>query len=235
MSSQYFAVIPAAGSGSRFGAAQPKQYLQLNGFPLIRHTIAALLSEPRITRVVVVLSADDSDWHAPCLPDNEADRVVVVRQGGATRAESVFNGIKWLMNQPNVDSNDWVLVHDAARPCLSAAQMDALLTQLRDDPVGGLLAIPVADTVKHASNAHRVDRTIDRRPLWLAQTPQMFRLELLATALAAIDPATATDESSAVEALGLQPRLVAGSLSNLKVTYPQDLALAAAILHSNTL
>jgi len=235
MSRQYFAVIPAAGSGSRFGAPKPKQYLTLNGVPLIRHTIAALLSDARIARVVVVLSPDDADWHEHCLPENAGDRVLVIRQGGMTRAESVLNGIKWLLMQPHVGSDDWVLVHDAARPCLSTTQIDTLLTQLSDDPVGGLLAIPVADTVKRASMDDRVERTIDRRQLWLAQTPQMFRLKLLAEALGAIDPAVATDESSAVEALGLQPKLVPGSLSNLKVTYPQDLLLASAILNSNTL
>jgi 2-C-methyl-D-erythritol 4-phosphate cytidylyltransferase len=235
MSRQYFAVIPAAGSGSRFGAPKPKQYLTLNGVPLIRHTIAALLSDPRIAKVVVVLSPDDTDWHEHCLPEKAADRVLVIRQGGMTRAESVYSGINWLLKQPHVDYDDWVLVHDAARPCLSSTLIDSLLTQLSDDPVGGLLAIPVADTVKRASTDHRVDSTIDRRQLWQAQTPQMFRLQLLAKALGAIDPATATDESSAVEALGLQPKLVPGSLSNLKVTYPQDLLLASAILNSNTL
>ena len=204
----------------------------LNGVPLIRHTIRALLSEPRVAKVVVVLSPEDTDWHEGCLPDNAAGRVRVIRLGGATRADSVFNGINWLLNQPNVDSSDWVLVHDAARPCLSPTQIEALLTQLNDDPVGGLLAIPVADTVKHANVEDRVDGTVDRRQLWLAQTPQMFRLQLLAQALSTIDPALATDESSAVEALGLQPKLVPGSLSNLKVTYPQDLPLASAILHS---
>lgn len=235
MSRQYFAVIPAAGSGSRFGAPKPKQYLMINGVPLIRHTIAALLTEPRIAQVVVVLSPEDTDWDEACLPENGADRVLVIRQGGMTRADSVLNGINWLLQQPQVDSDDWVLVHDAARPCLSPTQIDALLTQLSGDPVGGLLAIPVADTVKHASSDDRVERTIDRRQLWQAQTPQMFRLQLLARALGGIDPATATDESSAVEALGLQPKLVPGSLSNLKVTYPQDLALASAILNSTTL
>jgi len=204
----------------------------LNGVPLIRHTIRALLSEPRVAKVVVVLSPEDTDWHEGCLPDNATDRVHVVRCGGATRADSVTNGINWLLEKPNVDSNDWVLVHDAARPCLSPTQIDALLTELSDDPVGGLLAIPVADTVKRANGGARVDSTVDRRPLWLAQTPQMFRLQLLARALSTVDPALATDESSAVEALGLQPKLVAGSLSNLKVTYPQDLPLASAILHS---
>jgi 2-C-methyl-D-erythritol 4-phosphate cytidylyltransferase len=234
MSAQYFAIIPAAGSGSRFGAPLPKQYLTINGRPIIRHAVDALLADPRIARVVVVLSPEDSDWHEACVPADSADRVSVIRHGGATRAESVMNGINWLSNEANVGSNDWVLVHDAARPCLTPAQIDALITSLRDDPVGGLLAVPVADTVKRADSACRVDATIDRRPLWQAQTPQMFRLDLLRQALAAVDLAAATDESSAVEALGYAPKLVAGSLANLKVTYPADLSLATAIINSNT-
>src|SRR5574343_776313 len=230
MSRQYFAIIPAAGSGSRFGAPRPKQYLTLNGLPLIRHSIAALLADPRISRVVVVLSPDDTDWSPACLPEAAAGRVDVVSQGGATRAESVLGGIQWLQTQPGVQADDWVLVHDAARPCLAPAQLAQLINILSTDAVGGLLAIPVADTLKLGGLNDRVDQTIDRRQLWQAQTPQMFPLQRLVDALHAVDPAVATDESSAMEALGLQPRLVPGSLSNLKVTYPQDLVLASAIL-----
>jgi len=233
MSSQYFAIIPAAGSGSRFGAPLPKQYLTINGLPIIRHAIDALLADARIARVVVVLSPEDNDWHEGCLPEQVEDRVSVIRIGGATRAESVLNGINWLKSEPNVDCTDWVLVHDAARPCLTPVQIDALITSLSDDPVGGLLAIPVADTVKRADSAQRVEATVDRRSLWQAQTPQMFRLDLLQRALGAIDLAVATDESAAIEALGYAPKLVAGSLANLKVTYPADLSLATAIINSN--
>lgn len=234
MSSRYFAIIPAAGSGSRFGAPLPKQYLTINGLPIIRHAVDALLADTRIDRVVVVLSPEDRDWHEACVPLDAAGRVSVIRVGGATRAESVLNGISWLSNELNVGSGDWILVHDAARPCLTPAQIDDLITSLRDDPVGGLLAIPVADTVKRADATHRVEATIDRRPLWQAQTPQMFRFDLLQQALAAVDLAVATDESSAIEALGYAPKLVAGSLANLKVTYPADLKLATAIINSNS-
>jgi 2-C-methyl-D-erythritol 4-phosphate cytidylyltransferase len=234
MSAQYFAIIPAAGSGSRFGAPLPKQYLTINGLPIIRYAVDALLADPRIARVVIVLSPEDSDWQAACVPADQTDRVSVIRLGGATRAESVMNGINWLSNEAHVGSKDWILVHDAARPCLTPAQIDALITSLSDDPVGGLLAIPVADTVKRSDAANRVEATVDRRPLWQAQTPQMFRLDLLKQALAAVDLAVATDESSAVEALGYAPKLVAGSLTNLKVTYPADLSLATAIINSNT-
>lgn len=234
MSNQYFAIIPAAGSGRRFGAPQPKQYLPLNGVPLIRHTLQALLADRRIAKVVVVLSPEDQDWHADCLPSMHADRVVAVRVGGETRAESVFNGINWISKNANVDYLDWVLVHDAARPCLSGRQLDSLINSLEEDPVGGLLAIPVADTVKRADSADRVETTVDRAHLWLAQTPQMFRLGLLQQALNVVDFNLATDESAAIEALGHAPKLVPGSLSNLKVTYPADLPLAAAIINSNT-
>ena len=234
MSNQYFAIIPAAGSGRRFGAPLPKQYLPLNGVPLIRHTLQALLADRRIAKVVVVLSPEDQDWHADCLPSMHADRVVAVRVGGETRAESVFNGINWISKNANVDYLDWVLVHDAARPCLSGRQLDSLINLLEEDPVGGLLAIPVADTVKRAGSADRVETTVDREHLWLAQTPQMFRLGLLQQALNVVDFNLATDESAAIEALGHAPKLVPGSLSNLKVTYPADLPLAAAIINSNT-
>ena len=233
MSSQYFAIIPAAGSGSRFGAPLPKQYLTINGLPIIRHAIDALLADARIARVVVVLSPEDNDWHEGCLPAQSQDRVSVIRIGGATRAKSVLNGISWLAKNSNVESKDWILVHDAARPCLTPVQIDALITSLSDDPVGGLLAIPVADTVKRADSAQRVAATVDRRSLWQAQTPQMFRLDLLQRALGAIDLAVATDESAAIETLGYAPKLVAGSLANLKVTYPADLSLATAIINSN--
>ena len=232
MSSQYFAVIPAAGSGSRFGAPLPKQYLTINGLPLIRHAIDALLADARIARVVVVLSPEDQDWTTDCLPVETPERVNVIRVGGATRAESVLNGINWLSEQSKVKAKDWVLVHDAARPCLSPSQIDALISSLTDDPVGGLLAIPVADTVKRSDAEDRVTGTVDRRQLWQAQTPQMFRLNLLQQALKAVDLAVATDESAAIEALGHAPKLVPGSLANLKVTYPADLPLATAIINS---
>lgn len=232
MSAQYFAVIPAAGSGSRFGAPLPKQYLTINGLPLIRHAIDALLADQRIARVVVVLSPEDVDWHAACVPTDMADRVAIIHQGGATRAESVLNGINWLSKQSEVEPDDWILVHDAARPCLAAPQIDALITTLANDAVGGLLAIPVADTLKRAADDCRVERTVDRRQLWQAQTPQMFRLALLQNALTAVDLAVATDESAAIEALGHAPKLVPGTLANFKVTYPADLPLAAAIMNS---
>ena len=230
MSRRIFAVIPAAGTGSRFGGDTPKQYLPLNGAPLIRHTLQALLADTRIERVVVVLAPDDTGWGEACLPAQGADRICLVREGGATRADSVINGINWLNAQVHVNSEDWVLVHDAARPCLNPDQLARLIDTLVDDPVGGLLAIPVADTLKRADAETRVDATIDRRQLWQAQTPQMFRIGQLQQALSGGDLTIITDEASAIERLGLRPRLVTGSLTNLKVTYPEDLALASMVL-----
>ena len=231
----YYAVIPAAGTGSRFGAGMPKQYLPLNGAPLIQHTLQALLSDARIAQVVVVLSPDDTHWHEACLPTGAAGRVRVVHTGGATRADSVVNGIKWLQSNLDVNQEDWVLVHDAARPCLMTTQLADLIDALADDPVGGLLAIPVADTLKRGDTAARVMATVDRQQLWQAQTPQMFRLGLLQLALTAAlaDPETAaavTDEASAIEMLGHQPRLVPGAYDNFKVTWPGDFALAERLL-----
>lgn len=230
MKNRYLALIPAAGSGSRFGGETPKQYLLLHGVPLIRHTLAALLGDSRIARVVVVLSPDDDRWSEACLPVGAAERICVVREGGATRADSVINGINWLINELHVENEDWVLVHDAARPCLTPAQVGDLINTLGDDPVGGLLAIPVADTLKRADEQKQVVATIDRQQLWQAQTPQMFRLRHLQSALSRVDLSGITDEASAIERLGHHPRLVSGSLTNLKVTYPEDLDLAAMIL-----
>ena len=225
MSSTFHAIVPAAGTGSRFGASQPKQYLDLLGAPLIRHTLNVLCAETRIREVTVVLSPDDVVWDQHDWKNLSA-RLNVLRRGGETRADSVRNGLEALL-ATGASETDWVLVHDAARPCLSAQQLQALLA-LEDDPVGGLLAVPLADTLKRADKDERVAETIPRTDLWQAQTPQMFRVGVLREALDRF-PAV-TDEASAIEAMGLKPRLVAAGASNLKVTYPADLALAAAIL-----
>ena len=222
---RHFAIVPAAGSGSRFGAERPKQYLELLGRPLIFHTLAALVACPHIERVWVVLAPDDPwwpkfDWH------ELGAKLETVRCGGETRAESVRNGLQAAAMVAAED--DWVLVHDAARPCLSAEMLAQLFDDLADDPVGGLLAVPVADTLKRADARQRVAATEPRDGLWQAQTPQMFRYARLCEAL---EQCTAvTDEAGAIEMLGLQPKLVRCDSTNLKVTYPADLALAAMIL-----
>lgn len=221
----HYAIVPAAGSGSRFGAEKPKQYLELLGRPLIFHTLKALTACPDIERVWVVLAPDDPWWPRYDWSELGA-KLETLRCGGETRADSVGNGLKAAAMVAADD--DWVLVHDAARPCLSAAMIDALFAELADDPVGGLLAVPVADTLKRADADQRVAATLPRDGLWQAQTPQMFRYGRLHAALE--NCRDVTDEAGAIEALGLQPRLVKSDSTNLKVTYPADLALAAMIL-----
>ncbi|MFZ2855352.1 MAG: 2-C-methyl-D-erythritol 4-phosphate cytidylyltransferase [Rhodocyclaceae bacterium] len=226
---RYYAIVPAAGSGSRFGAEIPKQYLPLAGKPLIHHTLAALCRCERIDRVWVVLSPDDQWWHEYDWTGLGA-KLETVFCGGATRAQSVANGLQ--AAQTAAGDDDWVLVHDAARPCLSQAMLASLCDELADDPVGGILAVPVADTLKRADAAQRVAATESRDGLWQAQTPQMFRYGVLSRALA--DHAGVTDEAGAIEAVGLKPRLVRGDASNLKVTYPADLRLAELILQGKS-
>ena len=223
------AIVPAAGTGTRISGEVPKQYRPLAGRPMLWHAIRAVCVPP-VRSVAVVLSPDDSqfdrcDWSA------FAGRLQPLFCGGATRRDSVYNGLVALMDE--LDPGDWVLVHDAARPCLPEEDLRELVRQCEQDEVGGLLAFPVAETVKRAGKdeigAQRIAATEDRSQLWLAQTPQMFRAALLAQALKqAAGPVT--DEASAVEQLGLRPRLVSGSRENLKVTYPEDMAIAESIL-----
>jgi 2-C-methyl-D-erythritol 4-phosphate cytidylyltransferase len=222
---RHFAIVPAAGSGSRFGAEKPKQYLSLLGRPLIHHTLAALVACPDIDRVWVILAPDDTEWDRHDW-SQLGPKLETVRCGGATRADSVGNGLQAAAMVAADD--DWILVHDAARPCLSGDMLAALFDELADDPVGGILAVPVADTLKRADAAQRVAATEPRDGLWQAQTPQMFRYGLLREALQKCR--AVTDEAGAIEALGLQPKLVRCDATNLKVTYPADLALAAMIL-----
>jgi 2-C-methyl-D-erythritol 4-phosphate cytidylyltransferase len=223
----YFALIPAAGNGSRMGLELPKQYVELAGVPMLRHAVAALCAHPQITQVFLVLAADDAhfaryDW-TPF--DAKLRRLYC---GGATRAASVLAGLHAMA--PALQTDDWVLVHDAARPCLAQAHIDALIAALADDEVGGLLAVPVADTLKRADEASRVVHTEPRENLWQAQTPQMFRHGLLLRALVALGTHTPTDEARAIEHLGLKPKLVACDMTNLKVTFPADFKLAEVIL-----
>jgi 2-C-methyl-D-erythritol 4-phosphate cytidylyltransferase len=220
-----YALIPAAGGGSRMGAECPKQYLPLRGKPLIWHALKTLVSVATIERVFVVLAADDARWDGYGWSDLE-DRLIVLRCGGATRAESVMNGLHAMRD--SVAATDWVLVHDAARCCLTVAHVEKLIAEIGNDSVGGLLAVPVADTLKRAQAGQRVATTVARENLWQAQTPQMFRHGMLLDALG--EAPVVTDEASAIEALGLRPKLVAADATNLKVTWPLDLQLAEWIL-----
>jgi 2-C-methyl-D-erythritol 4-phosphate cytidylyltransferase len=227
-----YGVIPAAGGGTRFGAGTPKQYARLAGVPLLARTLDRLQPGLPFESVLVALASDDA-WYEHAIGPRAG--VEALRCGGLTRGETVRNALRELEGRAAGD--DWVLVHDAARPCVPQAALLRLIGQLWDDEIGGLLAIPVADTLKRAdtfagrsADAPRVVATEDRAALWQAQTPQMFRYRVLVRALADDEALAATDEAQAVERLGLRPRLVPGSPANLKVTWPEDLALAAAIL-----
>ena len=225
--SRFIALVPAAGTGSRFGADTPKQYLTLCGKPLLWHALQPLATHPAIAKVLVVLHPDDRTF-AGLSWSELGGKLLALHAGGATRAHSVLGGLSAPGAQ--LEDDDWVLVHDAARPCLGAALIDRLIETLRDDAVGGLLAIPVADTLKREDADQRIAATEARAGLWRAQTPQMFRAGLLRRALQGTDLAHITDEAGAVEAMGLRPKLVMGSDLNVKVTYPEDLRLAQLIL-----
>jgi 2-C-methyl-D-erythritol 4-phosphate cytidylyltransferase len=222
-----YALVPCAGVGARSGAAGPKQYETIAGRALVAHTLEALARVPRLAAVLVVVSPDDTGFEAAA-PGFEGERGWLARCGGTTRAESVANGLA-VLRERGAQVHDWVLVHDAARCLIRPAWVDRLIDACMGDEVGGLLALPVADTLKAQGRDARVASTVDRAGKWAAQTPQMFRLGLLAPALAHAG-AGVTDESSAVEALGHEPRLVPGDWENFKLTWPGDFALAERLL-----
>jgi 2-C-methyl-D-erythritol 4-phosphate cytidylyltransferase len=224
---RYFALVPAAGSGSRLGSSTPKQYLPLAGRSVLHHTLSRLAAHPGIEQVFVVLAPGDTEFRNAQW-DGFEHRITPLYCGGDTRAASVYNGL--IAARDAVGGDDWVLVHDAARPCLGADALERLIREVGDDEAGGLLAVPVADTLKRADGDTRVEATERREGLWQAQTPQMFRYGFLVEALRRSGAATVTDEASAIERLGLKPRLVMGDVRNLKITYPQDLELAELIL-----
>jgi 2-C-methyl-D-erythritol 4-phosphate cytidylyltransferase len=226
-----FALIPAAGSGARISKRQPKQYAVLAGKPMLWHAVRAVCMPPVETVFVVLAPGDKAfarhDWRA------FKGKLEPLYCGGKTRRDSVYNGLVAAMSA--VDPDDWILVHDAARPCLPKKDLQKLIREAKADPVGAILAQPVAETVKRAqegAGAQRIAASEDRDGLWLAQTPQMFRAGLLAQALRAAR-GRVTDEASAIEQLGLKPRLVAGSRANLKVTFPEDLAIAETMLKAS--
>ncbi|WP_237044554.1 2-C-methyl-D-erythritol 4-phosphate cytidylyltransferase [Aquipseudomonas alcaligenes] len=217
----FWVVIPAAGIGSRMRADRPKQYLQLAGRTILEHTLDCFLDHPRLKGLVLSLAADDPFWPAlPCATDPRIQRV----EGGAERADSVLAGLLRLV-ELGAQEGDWVLVHDAARPNLARSDLDRLLAELADDPVGGLLAVPARDTLKRIGADGRVAETVDRSLIWQAYTPQMFRFAALHRALAdaLVAGVAVTDEASALEWAGQAPRLVEGRADNLKITRPEDL------------
>ena len=231
-----FALVPCAGVGLRAGGEGPKQYAVVAGRAVVAHTLEALAAVPRLTATLVVLAADDQQFERH-VPGHSGVRAWVARCGGATRAESAARGLEALVER-GAQADDWVLVHDAARCLLRPAWVERLIDACIDDAVGGLLALPLADTLKQA-DGKRVAATLDRRQKWLAQTPQMFRLGVLKQALELAAAACrvegsqgVTDEAGAIELLGLAPLLVAGEIENFKLTWPADLALAGRLLGS---
>ncbi|WP_333984195.1 2-C-methyl-D-erythritol 4-phosphate cytidylyltransferase [Ectopseudomonas khazarica] len=221
MSARFWLVIPAAGIGARMAADRPKQYLQVAGRSILEHTLQRFLDHPALRGVVVSLAADDPYWPLLAVASDPRIRRAA---GGRERADSVLAGLETLKNEGAAD-DDWVLVHDAARPNLAQEDLQRLLDSLADDPVGGLLAVPARDTLKRAGADGRVQETVDRSVIWQAYTPQMFRLGALRQALAQAlwAQVAITDEASAMEWAGLAPRLVEGRADNLKVTRPEDL------------
>ena len=234
---RYWLVVPAAGRGSRFGATVPKQYSTLAGRAVIEHALAPFVDDPRCLGLAIALSSDDPHWPAvevQLRPRLETRGAAFVRaEGGAERGDSVANALAALVSRAAM--TDWVLVHDAARPCIARGDIDRLLSQATADSPGALLAVPLADTLKRAQRgADTVESTVPRADLWRALTPQMFRYGALRDALARArsQGRTPTDEAQAIEWAGGGATLVSGSTTNLKITTAEDLALAAAILQS---
>lgn len=228
ISPKYWVILPAAGIGRRLGANKPKQYLPLHGKPLIAHTIACFETHPCIQKIVVAVADNDTVWDQirPALPHQKIMTVI----GGKERYHSVYNALAAL--QEIAEPQDWVLVHDAVRPCLQRQEIDRLIYALKDHPVGGLLGIKIRDTLKKTDQNNQVINTLDRDNVWQAQTPQMFRYGLLWQALEMTikNGHQITDEASAIELAGKQPFMVEGSPNNLKITYTEDLMQAEQIL-----
>lgn len=226
-STKIWAAIPAAGIGARMGSTVPKQYLPLHGRTVIEHALARFLAHPDIAGVVVALAPYDSQWESL---EVRRDEKLLLAPGGAERCHSVLSSLRKLAEVAAAD--DWVLVHDAARPCVRRADIDRMLNELREHPVGGILALPVRDTLKRGDPDANIVMTVDRTALWHALTPQMFRLQRLTDALESViaQGIIVTDEAQAIELLGLTPRLVEGHGDNIKITRPQDLAFAELYL-----
>jgi 2-C-methyl-D-erythritol 4-phosphate cytidylyltransferase len=227
--SRFWVIVPAAGSARRMGGAVPKQYLPLAGRTVIEWSLAALLECEQLAALVVVLAEHDERWSQLSVCRHPK---IMTAKGGAERMDSVLAGLNTVAG--SAAASDWVLVHDAARPCLHRADLDRLTEQLQTDEVGGLLAAPVVDTLKRADDGDRVAQTVSREKLWRALTPQMFRRDVLQRALegAVAQGIAVTDEAQAVEALGLRPKLIAGDADNIKITLPEDLLHAERILRS---
>ena len=224
-----WAVVPAAGKGMRMGAEVPKQYLPLAGKPVVQHTLEVLSGHAQVAGVAIVISADDTVW--PSLAGSMRWDLRVAT-GGVERCHSVLAGLNILGEV--ADDDDWVMVHDAARPCLRATDIDRMISELKLSTWGGILAVPVGDTLKRCNAANEIEKTVDRTQLWRALTPQMFRIGTLRAAIgAALEKSiVVTDEAQAIEAVGGIPRVVQGHADNIKITHPADLALAKIFLQA---
>lgn len=223
---KFWAVIPAAGVGRRMQADRPKQYLELHGRAVLEHTLSRFLDHPQIAGVVLAVTDGDPYWRDLAIDHPK----LLTASGGEERCHSVLNALQVLLQQ--ADGDDWVLVHDAARPCLRREDIDHLVAELADHPVGGLLGLPVADTMKRTGDDDTIIETVPREHLWRALTPQMFRLGELYTALdsALKREQLVTDEASAMELAGKAPKMVEGHGDNIKITRPEDLRLAELYL-----
>lgn len=226
--SQYHVLIPCAGAGTRMQSSAPKQYMLLNGSPILRHVIALFESLELVNRIYIVISAEDTYWSDDLLQG--LHKVKVLTCGGDSRAATVLAGLQAMPSE--VPNDDWVLVHDAARPGVDAHMVQRLIDAMGPADIGGLLALPLADTLKRANAIQRVEATLSRDALWQAQTPQMFKLGMLKQALAQYLHRQPTDEAQAMEWAGHAPKLVLGDLKNLKITYPQDLIAVSALMQA---
>ena len=220
----YYALLPAAGNGFRFGSGVPKQYSLLHGKPVLQHSLERLAASLALTMTFVVLAKDDH-WFDAAIPPQSG--VTVLRCGGESRAASIRNALARLSD---LADDHWIVVHDAVRPCVAPESLSRLQSELADDRVGGLLAIPVSGPLKRACDDGRTVHTEAGVGLWRAQTPQMFRYGVLRNAFARPGAEHSPDEADAVTAMGLKPRLIPGTATNIKITFPEDLILAAAIL-----
>ncbi len=223
---KYWAVIPAAGIGSRMQSDTPKQYLKIFDKTILEHTLDRFINHPQITGVAVAVSSEDEYWQAL---DIKSDKPMIITTGGMERCHSVLSALQSL--DEYAEPQDWVLVHDAARPCLRSLDIDKLINEVSEHPVGGLLALPVKDTMKR-SDGNAITETVERNNLWHALTPQMFRLTDLRSALEKIleKDLIVTDEAQAMEMMQQMPLLVEGHMDNIKITHPQDLELATHYL-----
>ncbi len=220
---QYWGIVPAAGVGKRMQADRPKQYLKINGVTVIEQTLTRLLQVKKLSSVVVALSKEDPYWSTLEMATNSR---IIRATGGKERADSVLSAMLSIVDR--ADENDWVLVHDAARPCITQQDIHLMIHQLAEHPIGGILALASHDTLKEVNSEGSILATVDRNKIWRALTPQMFRYGALKKALeeAAQNNWVVTDEASALELQGLQPKIIAGRSDNLKITRPEDLALA---------